>query len=559
MLSPLPFCVALAALSSLASAQTWGLRFDGSTNGAVFDARERSDGSIAVVHDRSFQALLSLLDANGVLLSTSQLTLGGTAIAITSTDDVAIAGVASGGGFAQAGRAVADTGGSLLWSDRLVAGVLSESVYWDVIRAQNGDLVWVGWRSTDGSDRQMIIERTTPQGVKVWSRQVGDTQRFFAGTSVAELTNGDLVVVGTSQFFRTYAAIFDPSGSLRSLHSYGESTAYDSGSQVGATDDGGALMVAGSFGVFSQPTTSRVRKIDGSGQVIWDRSYPGAGVETAVSAVGTPGGGGVVLGTSTSFGNGATDLRLLFLDADGGVVRQLVYGAGEDVRPHRLRQTSSGDLLVCGSVVNGTEERGFLLRLEPDGSQSTCLAFPSWSQPVDETDGASPLPGSEVPTSFPTTVATILTPGTLEPTSSLCLDATVGSSYCSPATPNSTGAPARISARGSLDLGENWLTLSVDSLPNGSFGYFLASRGMGVSSPPLAQGALCLNGATIARFSADPFFTANIGAAGRRIDLTAIPGQGAVTAGSTWNFQAWYRDANPGSTSNFTDARSIAY
>jgi hypothetical protein len=33
----------------------------------------------------------------------------------------------------------------------------------------------------------------------------------------------------------------------------------------------------------------------------------------------------------------------------------------------------------------------------------------------------------------------------------------------------------------------------------------------------------------------------------------------AVLAGETWNFQAWYRDLNPTTTSNFTNAVSIAF
>lgn len=34
---------------------------------------------------------------------------------------------------------------------------------------------------------------------------------------------------------------------------------------------------------------------------------------------------------------------------------------------------------------------------------------------------------------------------------------------------------------------------------------------------------------------------------------------GAVTAsvGETWSFQAWYRDANPGATSNFTNGAHV--
>ena len=45
------------------------------------------------------------------------------------------------------------------------------------------------------------------------------------------------------------------------------------------------------------------------------------------------------------------------------------------------------------------------------------------------------------------------------------------------------------------------------------------------------------------------------------VDLTALPLSPpvAVQAGETWNFQAWFRDFNPGNTSNFTDGYSVLF
>ena len=46
------------------------------------------------------------------------------------------------------------------------------------------------------------------------------------------------------------------------------------------------------------------------------------------------------------------------------------------------------------------------------------------------------------------------------------------------------------------------------------------------------------------------------------VDLNNLPrpnGTVAVQAGETWNFQCWYRDKNPGTTSNFTDGVSVLF
>ena len=130
--------------------------------------------------------------------------------------------------------------------------------------------------------------------------------------------------------------------------------------------------------------------------------------------------------------------------------------------------------------------------------------------------------------------------------------------YCGPANPNSTGAPAVISTRGSMSVANNCLVLAASALPPGQVGYFLASLAPGLFSPPGSAGLLCLGG-NIGRFNQPP----NIGQGPTfsiQIDLTAIPQPAGIVAGvpgDTWNFQCWYRDV--GNTNNFTDAVSVTF
>ena len=53
--------------------------------------------------------------------------------------------------------------------------------------------------------------------------------------------------------------------------------------------------------------------------------------------------------------------------------------------------------------------------------------------------------------------------------------------------------------------------------------------------------------------------TGQFGSFSMNVDLTAIPQHGQVMPGETWNFQAWFRDNNPTTTSNFTDGYSILF
>ena len=140
-----------------------------------------------------------------------------------------------------------------------------------------------------------------------------------------------------------------------------------------------------------------------------------------------------------------------------------------------------------------------------------------------------------------------------------------GTTYCSPAIPNSTGLPGEISVMGSVVATDNNVTLTASNLPLNSFGFFLTSTTQGfVPNPGGSQGNLCLGGA-IGRY-VGPGQIKNAGATGvisLLLDLTQTPqpmGFVSVNAGETWNYQAWTRDSVGGmATSNFTNGLEFVY
>lgn len=137
----------------------------------------------------------------------------------------------------------------------------------------------------------------------------------------------------------------------------------------------------------------------------------------------------------------------------------------------------------------------------------------------------------------------------------------VGTRYCDPAVANSTGQPGVIAATGSAVASDNQLFLTAASLPPSQFGYFITSATQGfIGHPAGSQGNLCLSG-TFGRFVQQVQNSGPIGELTIPVDLSALPSplDHAVVAGETWNFTCWYRDVNPGATSNFTDAVSVLF
>ena len=135
--------------------------------------------------------------------------------------------------------------------------------------------------------------------------------------------------------------------------------------------------------------------------------------------------------------------------------------------------------------------------------------------------------------------------------------------YCSPAVTNSSGNPGIIGFYGSTVATDNTFGLTVNQLPPNQFGYFLCGTARDfIFAPGGSQGNLCLGG-TIGRFNAlsEIRNSGLFGLFDLQPDLTNFPTNPAqpVLAGQTWTFQCWYRDFNPFSTSNFTDALEVVF
>ena len=127
---------------------------------------------------------------------------------------------------------------------------------------------------------------------------------------------------------------------------------------------------------------------------------------------------------------------------------------------------------------------------------------------------------------------------------------------------NSTGTYTTMGAFGSTVASDNDVTLFARNMPPGSFGFFLSAPSPGVMSSSV--GLILLSG-PIGRF-VGPGQIQLADATGRfslPVDLTQWPtptGTVSVTAGQTWYFQTWHRDAFGGiPTSRFSDRFEIEF
>jgi len=257
---------------------------------------------------------------------------------------------------------------------------------------------------------------------------------------------------------------------------------------------------------FSSDTQANVWKVDASGAVEWQRMNPAsqAGDSSARGASVTPAGDLLIMTTD------ATDTAHLTMDAAGNTQWLATEPTG-----------------LAGTVTYLADRHDVLANV--DGMAYTQQQL-----------------GSAVR-------ITKFVPGGL-----------VGTQYCGPAVPNSSGAGGVIDAIGGDFASENNLTLRLSDLPGNTFAMLLGSQTQGsLTMLGGGQGTLCLGG-SIGRFVGTNELRRTLpnGTSSLRVDTTRIPnglGTQSVSAGQTWNFQAWFRDVNPVVTSNLTNAISVAF
>ena len=135
----------------------------------------------------------------------------------------------------------------------------------------------------------------------------------------------------------------------------------------------------------------------------------------------------------------------------------------------------------------------------------------------------------------------------------------VAETYCI-AADNSTGSPALIGYSGSLGVEANDLVLEVSGCPTKQFGLFY--YGPGAVELPLGDGYRCVGADGVGLFRLSPVAIDGSGFASYALDIANPPdAKGQIEAGSTWNFQFWYRDpGGPGGSGfNFSDALSVPF
>ncbi len=271
-----------------------------------------------------------------------------------------------------------------------------------------------------------------------------------------------------------------------------------------------------------------------------------------------------------------TDFRPLQVTGDGDLTLAAEWNDGATGSASSVFR--NGRRVTSDSLFSGTDDRGVLMTVVPNGSERRLSLDGKPSQIITGIEVDTDRDGLPEPSIFISSVSGSATPvegGALliratfsDPFSTVAAglvrlrDYRLDQEVCE-GSPNSTGFGAKLSVSGSRHAVDNQFTVDLLELPAQSRGYLLFSTSTGTPiQPPGSDGLLCLSGG-IGRLQSGLFQAPDSGQARVEVDLTAIPqptGSVPAMAGETWFTQAWFRDSIQGTaTSNFTSAASVTF
>ncbi len=211
--------------------------------------------------------------------------------------------------------------------------------------------------------------------------------------SIQQTADGGYIAAGAAAFGISYQHDFwvlklNGAGDIEWQKTYGRYLS-DGATSIQATSDGG-YIVAGLTDQSSFDYDFWVLKLNGMGYIEWQKIYGGFGWEELESIRQTDDDGFIVTGYADSFG--PFYVWVLKLNGLGRVEWQKAYGGKEFSWPYSIEQTSDQGYIVAGCRnCNSFQQELVILKLRPDGTINPSCRIIS---DTDVEDVSSTLEGS---------------------------------------------------------------------------------------------------------------------------------------------------------------------
>lgn len=236
----------------------------------------------------------------------------------------------------------------------------------------DGGFIIAGYEGVGGK-YDAIVQKLDSSGNLIWSRTFGDTDFFDQAFWIEELTNGGYIVTGCTQSYEAnntdvLLIRLNSNGEAIWIKTFGyEGT--DIGNCVIETMDNGFIVVGSTDPYMYNPDVWMI-KIDGNGNMVWDKKFGGAEWEEVYMIQQTYDNGYIMVGTTASFGVGSNDIFLLKTDTMGNSEWMKTFGASDSDFGYSVQETNDRGFFITGETTNSTTQLPdiYLIKTDSDGN-----------------------------------------------------------------------------------------------------------------------------------------------------------------------------------------------
>jgi predicted secreted protein len=280
----------------------------------------------------------------------------GMSVQQTSDDGYVITGITSsyGAGASDVWLIKTDSDSNKVW-DKTFGGI-SDDVGMSVQQTSDGGYVIAGYTSSygaGGSDVWLI--KTDSNGDEVWDKTFGGTSDD-AGSSVRQTSDDGYVVVGYTSFYGAggddvWLIRTDSNGNEVWDKTFG-GTSDDVGVSIQQTSDGGYVVVGYTSSYGAGASDVWLIKTDSNGNEVWDKTFGGASEDVGVLIQQTSDGGYVIAGYTSSYGAGGDDVWLIKTDSNGSEAWDKTFGGTSEDAAWSVQQTSDAGYIMAASTMS---------------------------------------------------------------------------------------------------------------------------------------------------------------------------------------------------------------
>jgi len=271
-----------------------------------------------------------------------------------------------------------DAAGNMLWNKTYGgAGLENENA---MVQTSDGGYALFGFTNSFGAGGQDFwLVKTDSAGTMQWNKTYGGNGSD-TGVSVFQTSDGGYALAGLTSSFGAggmdaWLVKTDSVGNMVWNKTYGGAGA-DYAFSVVQTSDGGYAVSGPTASFGAGGNDIRLFKTDSAGTMQWNKTYGGPLAEWMDQMIPTADGGYAISGYTSSFGAGAQDVWLVKTDASGNMLWNKTYGGTGNDNGFHLLQTAAGGYAVIGSTVSFGAGGSDVWLIETDSSGNMLWNIP---------------------------------------------------------------------------------------------------------------------------------------------------------------------------------------